>query len=60
MPRHFPAVGMTEAPTPELEARIAAFESASPNADFDSASWFWMLLLGIIVPVTLLIIGWFV
>jgi hypothetical protein len=43
---------------PELEARIAALETAASRADFDRASWFWMILLGIIVPVVLLLIGW--
>jgi hypothetical protein len=43
---------------PELEARIAAFESAPPPADFDIASWFWMILLGLAVPVALLALGW--
>jgi len=43
---------------PELEARIACFESAAPTSDFDAASWFWMLLLGVLIPVALLIAGW--
>ena len=44
--------------TPQLEARIAAFESAAPTADFDHASWLWMILLGVAMPVALLIVGW--
>jgi hypothetical protein len=43
---------------PELEARIAALEAAGPGADFDWLSWFWMILLGIALPVILLVIGW--
>ena len=43
---------------PELEARIAAFEKAPPPADFDAASWFWMILLGLAVPLALLALGW--
>jgi hypothetical protein len=43
---------------PELAARIAALESAAPAADFDSSSWFWMILLGIALPLILLVIGW--
>jgi hypothetical protein len=43
---------------PELEARIAAFENAAPTSDFDGASWFWMILLGIAIPLALLVVGW--
>jgi len=43
---------------PELEARIAALETAAPPKDFDASGWFWMILLGIAVPVILLVIGW--
>jgi hypothetical protein len=43
---------------PELEARIAAFEKAAPRTDFDLASWFWMIILGVAVPLALLIVGW--
>ncbi len=43
---------------PELEARIAAFESTTTAADFDSASWVWMILLGIVLPFVLLAAGW--
>jgi hypothetical protein len=43
---------------PELEARIAAFESTAPTCDFDRASWFWMILLGIAIPLALLVVGW--
>jgi hypothetical protein len=42
----------------ELEARIAAFEIAAPTSDFDGASWFWMILLGIAIPLVLLVVGW--
>jgi hypothetical protein len=43
---------------PDLEARIAAFESAAPPGDFDDASWFWMILLGVAIPLVLLAVGW--
>jgi len=43
---------------PELEARIAAFERAAPAPDFDKSGWFWMMLLGVAIPVVLLIAGW--
>jgi hypothetical protein len=42
---------------PELEARIAAFESAA-RSDFDVRSWLWMILLGVAIPLLLLIAGW--
>jgi len=43
---------------PQLEARIAAIENAAPTADFDTASWFWMILLGVAIPLLLLAVGW--
>jgi hypothetical protein len=43
---------------PELEARLAAFERAAPAGDFDGPSWFWMILLGIALPLVLLGVGW--
>jgi hypothetical protein len=43
---------------PELDARISAFEHAGPPSDFDAASWFWMMLLGVAIPLLLLIVGW--
>jgi hypothetical protein len=57
-----PAAGHREtAPPPlpaELEARIAACENAAPAADFDGASWFWMIMLGLVIPLALLAAGW--
>ncbi|MEP6883259.1 MAG: hypothetical protein ABJC66_00785 [Gammaproteobacteria bacterium] len=43
---------------PELEARIAALENSAPAADFDAASWIWMVLLGVVLPLLLLAAGW--
>jgi hypothetical protein len=43
---------------PELEARIAAFESAAPPSVFDIASWCWIILLGVAIPLVLLAVGW--
>ena len=43
---------------PDLEARLAAFERAAPTGDFDAASWFWMILLGVAIPLGLLVVGW--
>jgi hypothetical protein len=34
----------------ELEARIAALESAASDQDFDALGWFWMVLFGIVLP----------
>ena len=42
----------------ELEARLAALETGTEHSDFDSLSWFWMLLIGIAIPILLLAIGW--
>jgi hypothetical protein len=71
MPKRSPAVRMADPeqrnispqmPTlpPELEARIEAFEIATPTSSFDIASWFWMILLGVALPLALLAIGWWV
>jgi hypothetical protein len=50
--------GQAPALPPELEARVAALEAAPPGADFDLSSWFWMVLLGVLLPLILLIVGW--
>ena len=45
---------------PELERRVAALESgAEAGTDFDAASWFWMVMLGVVGPAVLLLWGWF-
>ena len=44
---------------PDLEARIVALEAVSGQTkDFDTRSWAWLVLLGVILPIALLIIGW--
>jgi len=57
-----PAAGNDPLPAPllppDLEARLAAFDSAAPAGGFDAASWFWMLLLGVAIPLGLLVLGW--
>jgi len=55
-----PGRGAPPAPAlpPDLEARLAAFESAATPGDFDAASWFWMILLGVAIPLGLLVLGW--
>ncbi len=44
----------------ELEARLAALERLAARSDFDGSSWFWMVLIGILIPALLLVIGWWV
>ena len=41
----------------ELEARIAALESASSVEDFDRRSWIWMAVFGIVLPLALILFG---
>lgn len=44
---------------PDLERRLAAIESGEQaGSDFDTASWVWMILLGIVLPILLLAWGW--
>jgi hypothetical protein len=56
-----PSASATREPLdPELERRVAALESgAEAGTDFDAASWFWMVMLGVVVPAALLLWGWF-
>ena len=50
---------MTEpALPPDLEARIAALQDAAAGSDFDTASWIWMIILGVAIPLVLLAAGW--
>ena len=67
--RHFPANLVTdpesgELPTQmpalpqELESRLSALEAGTARADFDAFSWFWMVLLGVLLPCVLLVVGW--
>lgn len=62
-PADCPATGanpMRELLDPELERRVVALESGTDaGSDFDAASWFWMVLLGIVGPAALLVWGWF-
>ncbi|MGC1523402.1 MAG: hypothetical protein WA803_17800 [Steroidobacteraceae bacterium] len=65
MPKPIPAAPVAEpgsalppALPPELEARIEEFERAARRPDFEAAGWFWMMLLGVAIPLVLLIVGW--
>jgi hypothetical protein len=42
---------------PELEARIAALESAASSTDFDAWGWLWIVLFGIVLPAALIALG---
>jgi hypothetical protein len=47
------------APFPtELERRIEALERINGSGDLDRASWFWLLLFGVVTPAALLLWGW--
>ncbi len=44
---------------PELERRLKALENpAEQGEDYDAVSWFWLLFLGVVLPVIALIWGW--
>jgi hypothetical protein len=46
---------------PELEARIARLEGdlkGTVGGDFDAAGWGWIVVLGVILPILLLLAGW--
>jgi hypothetical protein len=49
---------------PELARRIEALEvlealDEPPIApDFDPVSWMWLAVLGLVVPIALLVLGW--
>jgi hypothetical protein len=69
MPNPSPTVPSPERPTAgggaaaaalpaELESRIASLERAADDADFDAASWRWMLLLGVLLPAAAIGVGW--
>ena len=48
----------TESIPAELERRIRLLENpASQGEDFDGTSWFWLIVLGVVLPVLGLIIG---
>jgi hypothetical protein len=43
----------------ELERRIRALENpAGQGQDFDGLSWFWLLTLGLALPIVTLVVGW--
>ena len=42
----------------ELARRIDALEAQPTSYDFDAFSWVWLALLGLVLPIALLILGW--
>jgi hypothetical protein len=43
----------------ELERRLETLaQESGQGADFDLVSWFWLLLLGLVVPVAVIIASW--
>jgi hypothetical protein len=42
----------------ELRRRIEALEREPLAADFDPVSWMWLTLLGLVLPLGLLVLGW--
>jgi hypothetical protein len=44
---------------PDLERRIVALEEgAEQGRDFDARSWAWLIALGVLLPIALLLVGW--
>jgi hypothetical protein len=49
---------MSDSLPPELIRRIDALEAQPAAQDFDPVSWLWLALLGLVLPIALLILGW--
>jgi hypothetical protein len=49
---------MSDSLPPELARRIDALEARPAAPDFDPLSWVWLALLGLVLPIALLILGW--
>lgn len=44
---------------PELERRIRALDNPSEQgAGFTARDWFWLLVLGVLLPAAILFLGW--
>jgi len=41
----------------DLERRVAALERIE-TTDFDRQGWWWMIVLGILLPIALVVFGW--
>jgi len=49
---------MSDSLPSELARRIDVLEGQPPEQDLDRISWMWLAVLGLVVPVALLILGW--
>jgi len=49
---------MSESLPPELARRIEALEQEPRDIDFDPVSWMWLALLGLVLPLALIVLGW--
>jgi hypothetical protein len=49
---------MADSLPPELARRIDALEAQPAAQDFDRISWVWLVLLGVLLPIAVLILGW--
>jgi hypothetical protein len=50
---------MNEGSARELDRRIVALESeAETGDDFDAVSWWWIIGLGVVLPLGLIVLGW--
>jgi hypothetical protein len=43
----------------ELVRRIEVLEREPLGPDFDRTSWLWLALLGLVLPIGVLVLGWF-
>ena len=50
---------MSELLPPELERRIEVLEQEPLGPDFDPASWMWLALFGLVLPIGVLVLGWY-
>jgi len=49
---------VSESLPPELARRIEALERGPTSPDFDASSWMWLALLGLLLPLALIVLGW--
>ena len=49
---------MLDSMPPELERRIEALEREPTSPDFDANRWMWLALIGLLLPLGLIVLGW--